>query len=396
QGGSQQLTAEVSAVGGAEQTVTWTSSDVSGKVAVDSTGKVTVAGDAALDTYTITATSTFDGSKQGTATITVTERPAIPAVTSVVVSPSSKSVIQGGSQQLTAEVSAVGGAEQTVTWTSSDVSGKVAVDSTGKVTVAGDAALDTYTITATSTFDGSKQGTATITVTERPAIPAVTSIVVSPSSKSVVQGGSQQLSAEVSAVGGAEQTVIWTSSDVSGKVAVDSTGKVTVAGDAALNTYTITATSTFDGSKQGTATITVTERPAIPAVTSVVVSPSSKSVIQGGSQQLTAEVSAVGGAEQTVTWTSSDVSGKVAVDSTGKVTVAGDAALDTYTITATSTFDGSKQGTATITVTERPATPAVTSVVVSPSSKSVVQGGSQQLTAEVSAVGGAEQTVTWT
>ncbi|MBP2001399.1 hypothetical protein J2Z69_002442, partial [Paenibacillus shirakamiensis] len=161
-------------------------------------------------------------------------------------------------------VSAVGGAEQTVTWTSSDVSGKVAVDSTGKVTIAGDAALDTYTITATSTFDGSKQGTATITVTERPAIPAVTSVVVSPSSKSVVQGGIQQLSAEVSAVGGAEQTVIWTSSDDSGKVAVDSTGKVTVAGDAALNTYTITATSTFDGSKQGTATITVTERPAIP------------------------------------------------------------------------------------------------------------------------------------
>ncbi|MBP2002493.1 streptogramin lyase, partial [Paenibacillus shirakamiensis] len=50
--------------------------------------------------------------------------------------------------------------------------------------------------------------------------------------------------------------------------------------------------------------------PATPAVTRVVVDPSSKSVVQGGSQQLTAEVSAVGGAEQTVTWTSSDVSGK--------------------------------------------------------------------------------------
>ncbi|MGG4146742.1 S-layer homology domain-containing protein, partial [Paenibacillus algorifonticola] len=58
-----------------------------------------------------------------------------------------------------------GGAATTVTWTSDDVNNKVEVDSTGNVTVASDAALGDYTITATSSEDSSKKGTATISVT---------------------------------------------------------------------------------------------------------------------------------------------------------------------------------------------------------------------------------------
>lgn len=85
------------------------------------------------------------------------------AVTSVSLSPTTASVVQGATQQLTATVTAVGGANQTVTWTSSN--SKVAVAANGLVTVAADAATGDYTITATSTFDSSKKGTATITVT---------------------------------------------------------------------------------------------------------------------------------------------------------------------------------------------------------------------------------------
>ncbi|MBP1994308.1 hypothetical protein [Paenibacillus eucommiae] len=55
---------------------------------------------------------------------------------------------------------------------------------------------------------------------------------------------------------------------------------MTVAANAALGAYTITTTSTFDGSKKGTATITVTAAPAV----TVIVDPSSASVDQGGSQ----------------------------------------------------------------------------------------------------------------
>jgi len=391
-GGSKQLAATVVAVGGADETVTWSSND-SGtvkKVTVDNAGNVTVASDAELGNYTITATSTFNGSKKGTATITVTP---VPAVQSVSVNPSSASVVQGESKQLAATVTAVGGADETVTWTSSDTAAvqKVTVDGTGKVEVAADADAGVYTITATSTFDGSKKGTATITVTLAPAIQSVS---IDPSTASVVRGGSKKLAATVVAVGGADEAVTWSSSDTSPvqKVTVDNTGNVTVASDAALGVYTITAASTFDGSKKGTATITVTP---VPAVQSVSVDPSTASVMQGESKQLTATVAAVGGADESVAWTSSDAGTvqKVTVDSSGNVMVASDAATGDYTITATSTFDGSKLGTATITVT---AAPAVQSVSVDPSTASVMQGESKQLAATVVAVGGAADTVTWT
>ncbi|WP_049790019.1 Ig-like domain-containing protein [Paenibacillus sp. JDR-2] len=384
QGSSKQLAATVDTVGGAATTVTWTSNDASHKVTVDSTGKVTVAADATPGDYTITATSTVDSSKKGTATITVT---AAPAVNSVSVSPDTASVEQGSSKQLAATVDAVGGAATTVTWTSNDASHKVTVDSTGKVTVAADATPGDYTITATSTVDSSKKGTATITVT---AAPAVNSVSVSPDTASVEQGSSKQLAATVDAVGGAATTVTWTNNDASHKVTVDSTGKVTVAADATPGDYTITATSTVDSSKKGTATITVT---AAPAVNSVSVSPDTASVEQGSSKQLAATVDAVGGAATTVTWTSNDASNKVTVDGTGKVTVAADATPGDYTITATSTVDSSKKGTATITVT---AAPAVIGVSVSPNTASVEQGSSKQLAATVDTVGGAVTTVTWT
>jgi len=89
--------------------------------------------------------------------------------------------------------------------------------------------------------------------------PTVNGVTVTPDTGTVRQGESLQLSVTVNVTGGAATTVNWTSSDISNKVAVDGTGKVTAAADAGLGDYTIMATSTVDGSKQGTATITVTE-----------------------------------------------------------------------------------------------------------------------------------------
>ncbi|MFF2018439.1 S-layer homology domain-containing protein, partial [Paenibacillus sp. NPDC058177] len=318
------------------------SSDASNKVAVDNTGKVSVAANAAPGSYTITATSTADATKKASAAITVT---VAPAVNNVTVNPSTASILLGGSKQLTATVDAVGGAATTVTWTSSDASNKVAVDNTGKVSVAANAAPGSYTITATSTADATKKASAAITVT---VAPAVNSVAVSPSTASILPGGSKQLTATVNAVGGAATTVTWSSSDASNKVVVDNTGKVTVAANAVPGSYTITATSTADATKKASAAITVT---VAPAVNSVAVSPSTASILPGNSKQLAATVDAVGGAATTVTWSSSDTSNKVAVDNTGKVTVAANAAPGVYTVTATSTADATKKGTATIMVT---------------------------------------------
>ncbi|GAS83738.1 Ig-like domain-containing protein [Paenibacillus amylolyticus] len=383
QGGSRQLSAVVNAVGDAPTTVTWNSSDVTNKVAVNATGLVTVARDATPGNYIITATSAFDSTKTATSTVTVTYAPAVQSIT---VSPSTDSLMQGESIQLTATVVAVGGAPDTVRWHSSDLSNKVTVDATGKVSVASDATPGDYTITASSTYDTFKRESAVITVTYAPA---VNSVSVSPDTDSLMQGESRQLVATVNAVGGAGATVTWNSSDTDNKVEVSDTGFVTVAADAVPGNYTITATSTVDSSKVGTATITVTYAPAVNGVS---VTPDPASIVQGDGIQLEAIVEAVGGASTEVTWNSSDLTGKVEVSDTGFVTAAADAVPGDYTITATSIEDGSKIGMATVTVTYAP---AIHNITVNPESANVAQGRSEQLTATVTAVGGADPSVMW-
>lgn len=384
QGGSRQLSAAVNAVGEAPTTVTWSSSDATNKVAVNATGLVTVARDATPGNYIITATSTFDSTKTATSTVTVTYAPA---VQSIAVNPSTDSLMQGESTQLTVTVVAVGGAPDTVSWHSSDLSNKVTVDATGKVSVASDAAPGDYTITASSTYDTGKRQSAIITVTYAPA---VNSVSVSPDTDSLMQGESRQLVATVNAVGGAGATVTWASSDTDHKVEVSDTGFVTVAPDAMPGNYTITATSTVDSSKVGTATITVTYAPA---VNGVIVTPDPASIVQGDGTQLEAIVEAVGGASTEVTWSSSDLTGKVSVSNTGFVTVAADAVPGDYTITATSIEDSSKMGRATVTVMYAP---AIHNIAVNPENATVAQGRTEQLTATVTAVGGADSSVMWT
>ncbi|WP_138756167.1 S-layer homology domain-containing protein [Paenibacillus sinopodophylli] len=133
--------------------------------------------------------------------------------------------------------------------------------------------------------------------------PAINSVSVSPTSANVAQGGSKQLTAAVDAINGVMTTVKWTSSDA--KVAVDGTGNVTVAADAALSDYTITATSTVDGSKKGTATITVTAA-ALPETTP-------EAVIDYTAEQLTG-LAPNGTYTINGTAVTADGSGKVAID----------------------------------------------------------------------------------
>lgn len=73
--------------------------------------------------------------------------------------------------KLTANVNVTGMLDKTVNWLSSDGS-KVSVDNNGLVTVAADAALGDYIITAAvSTSDGTKSGAATITVINATVVP---------------------------------------------------------------------------------------------------------------------------------------------------------------------------------------------------------------------------------
>ena len=97
-----------------------------------------------------------------------------PSITSVTVSPSSGTILQGQSIQLSATVVAGGFANQAVTWsvvdsTSSEPVEGVTIDETGLLKVASSVANDlTFTVTAKSVFDTTKTGTATISTPVTP------------------------------------------------------------------------------------------------------------------------------------------------------------------------------------------------------------------------------------
>ena len=88
-----------------------------------------------------------------------------PTVTSVSVSPNPATVQKGGTQQFTAIVSGTNNPAQTVSWSLSGAEKPgTSISTGGLLTVAADETAATLTVTATSTVDATKGGTATVTV----------------------------------------------------------------------------------------------------------------------------------------------------------------------------------------------------------------------------------------
>ena len=333
-------------------------------------------------TVTVSAVSVVDGTRSGSATVTITS----PVVVSV--TPSSASVQAGiGAQTFTATVG--NSANASVTWQVNGVTGGNA--SVGTISAAGVykapnsvPAPAAVTVTAVSVADPTRSGSAAITIT-----PPVT-VVVTPASASVQAGlGSQAFTATVS--NSANTTVTWQVSGVTGGNAV--VGTISAAGlyHAPANVpapaaVTVTAVSAADATRSGTATLTIT------APVSVSVTPSTATVQAAvGSQVFTATVANAG--NTSVTWQVNGVTGGTAT--TGTVSASGDYTAPasvpspaSVTVTAISAADPSRSGSSTVTIT------SAVSVTVSPSSATAQAGiGSQTFTATVA--NSANTSVTW-
>lgn len=94
--------------------------------------------------------------------------------------------------------------------------------------------------------------------------PSITSVSVSPSTATINQGQSLKMSAEVVNVGFANKSVLWTALDSNDEpidgVSIDATGLLKVGRDVAGEVEIIVkATSVYDNTKYGTATITTAE-----------------------------------------------------------------------------------------------------------------------------------------
>ena len=326
--------------------ITWSSSN-SSIASVNNSGVVT-----ALAPGAVIITAASEG-KSAVATVTVSQVPVV----SVTISPATATLVVGQTTRLTAQLKDEAGSilsGRVVSW-STDRGNVATVSSEGVVT-----AISAGTATITATSEG-RSGTATITVDMRPA----SAIIVSPEQVTLFAGQTVQLSALVTDDRGQVLTgkqVMFASSNTA-VATVSTQGLVTAAG---TGTATITATS--EGAT-GNATITVAPDP----VAAVEITPSTASILIGGSTQLTAIARNVSGQPlggRTVFWSSSSPS-LASVSSAGVVT-----GLAPGNAVIIASIEG-KQASATVTVRAVP----VAAVQVTPSTAQTVVGQTVTLTA---------------
>ncbi|WP_158233400.1 Ig-like domain-containing protein [Reichenbachiella sp. 5M10] len=169
---------------------------------------------------------------------------------------------------------------------------------------------------------------------------AVTGVTVNPSTVTLEAGETQQLSATVAPTAASDKNVTWTTSDAA-IATVSNTGVVTAHADGSA----VITVTTNDGGF--TAATQVTVSTVVVAVTGVTVSPTSVTIDEGASQQLTASVAPANANDQSVTWSTSNAA-VVTVSVSGQVY---GVRAGTATITVTTT-DGGFTATTAVTVEE--------------------------------------------
>jgi autotransporter-associated beta strand protein len=398
-GTTQQFYETVTAIDGADPSVTWSINGQSSiNTVISSAGLLSVDLNESATTITVKATSVFDIQKYGTATVTITNVPVQPEVVSVTVSPDLVDVQKGNTENFFANVQIISSANQDVTWSiQGQTSVTTTIDNYGTLTIASDETADTITVIATSDFDPLKFGTAKVAVTDIPVLPEIINIAISPFDVEVEKGNSEQFYATVMAIGGASQDVTWSiQGQTSALTTIDNYGLLTLASDEMADTITVIATSVFDIAKYGITNVIVKNKSISPQVTGVTVNPASIVVQKGNAQQFYATVTVTGGASQDVTWSiQGQTSALTIIDGYGMFTVASDETTDTITVIATSVFDIAKFGMAKVIISNNPVSPQIISVSVTPSEVEIMQGSVIGFTATIVAIGGADESVTW-
>ena len=181
--------------------------------------------------------------------------------------------------------------------------------------------------------------------------PTVDGVTVTAAGDTVEKYGTMQFTAEVTGENDPPQTVSWS---VEGGVAgttIDSNGLLTVAGDETAQTLTITATSTLDDTKSGSATVAVSQEPA--SISGIEITPKDVLGYKGGEIEFTAEITGVN-CPKTVTWSvEGGKSADTAIDENGVLTIGADESSIALTVKAVSTFDSSIIAETSVGVGER-------------------------------------------
>ncbi len=298
---------------------------------------------------TVTATSTFDSTVSGIATVTLQP-------TAISVSPATVTLTGGQTQQFTVTAS---GIQPTVTWSISPQLGSIDPNLGIYTAPASITASQKVTVTAASTVNPAISAIATITL--QPA-----TITVTPANVSLTGGLTQQFTATVSGIQGG---VTWSINPQVGSIDPNFGIYTAPAAIATSQKITVTATSTVNPSVTGTATVTLQP-------TTITVTPATATLTGGQSQQFTATVS---GNQAGVTWSINPRVGSIDPNSGIYIAPSSITASQKITVTATSSVDPTISGTAAITLQP----PAAITVAISPSAASLTAGQTQQFTATV-------------
>lgn len=272
-----------------------------------------------------------------------------PTVSSITVSPTSKTLDINDTQQLTATVNATpASADKSVTWSTSDAN-VATVSPTGLVTAVGQG---TATITAASNLDNTKSATCTITV-NAPAAPIPVAAISLPATATVGIGATTTLTVSYTPADANTGKVVTWSSANENTATVDASGVVT---GVAAGTVAITATSTTNASITASCNVTVQ---AI-AVTGVSLDKVSTTLQVGAKETLTAIITPSNASNQNVTWESSMPS--VATVNNGQITAV---SAGSTNITVT-TQDGNHQASCAVTVSAAPPVPSTSLTIHEP------------------------------
>lgn len=263
----------------------------------------------AAGTYGFTATVTGCGGVQNSHSYSV----QIYQI-GVKISPTSVTLNAGATQQFSSTVT--GTSNTSVNWSAS--AGSISTSGLYQAPITG----GSYTVKAVSVADTTRSATAKASV-------KTIAVSISPTSVTLQGGATQQFTASVT--GTTNTAVTWSATCGT----VTSSGLYTAPNTA--GTCSVTATSVANTSKKATATVTVQVQ-----TVAVSVSPTTASINTGATQQFTATVT--GSANTSVTWSTSGGT----IDTSGLYTAPGVAG--TYTVTATSQADGTKQASATVNV----------------------------------------------
>jgi hypothetical protein len=353
---------------------------------------------------TVSAVSTLDPTKSGTAAVTIT---ATPPVVSVTLTAASNQLETGQTTQLTATVT--NGSNSDITW---EVNGLLDGGDGTYGTIVGDNGTGNdivsyqapqlvpsnpvVQVTAISKADQSKSASVNITIT----VPTNISVVVLPDlpNQSIVVNQTQQFKANV--LGSTDQTVTW---EVNGEPGGDLTiGTISTGGlytapaipPLPNPTVVIGAVPQADPTKIGTASITVVP---VPVVT-VTIDPTQATVLTTYGQLFTATVTGAN-IDSSVTWYVNNIPGGDSTVGTIVPNLGSDTAQytapatvptpDTVTVTATSNQDPTKSASATVTIQLYVAI----TVNVNPPSASLMTG--QSLSFDATVNGTMDQNVTW-